>query len=222
MSKPFYFPIEMPVLGNPLISNGLTPSTDVELRITQSLTGLRSIGKAMEAITTLIAFSHSGLIVGALFFEWTWFASWETYRFLIPLALDAIILKFVHSCWMRNLTNIYTLHNLVLVIWLLGLFALSIWAVVDVTWFCGSQLPDFCTNMVDSTIETGYWIYTAFLWFTTILYLIETAFMAMAARHTRGIKQILGMTDGDLQALLAKALRGETTSYVHSIGSKFN
>jgi hypothetical protein len=220
-----HFPLmEMPMLNTRIGINPPTTATtaDTSLGVATALNGMKRVGTGMEVVTTLIAFSHCGMLVGALLFEWTWFQSWHTYRFLIPLLLDVLILKFVHSCWMHNLSNIFTLHNLILVIWLLGLWAMTIWALVDVFWFCPTEKPNYCTDMVDSTIEPGFWVYCAFLWFTTLLYTVEIALMAMAARYTRRLSQIMSMTEGDLQAMLLDALRGKTTSYVRGIGSKFN
>jgi hypothetical protein len=212
----------------PFISaSGLTPGAGhagipgsgvTELGINQGLNGLHSMRTAVTFLTTIIAIGVAMMIIALPLMEWTWFSSWQTYRFLIPAVLGALILPFVLYAAARNLTRVYTFHLIVIGVWFLILLALTIWSLVDLFWACPTNLEDFCTNTIDPTIEIGYWFFSISVWLQTVLYIGELIVMGTARKHATRLRVIFGLPEHALAVMMLDNVPGGVSRYVKGIG----
>jgi len=96
---------------------------------------------------------------------------------------------------------------------------LSIWAIVDVAWYCGDALPLYCTNGITATILTSYWVAAISLWIVTILWGIAfIVFIFIRRANLRLMNRFSGIEQKALFELLFQSGKFPT-EYVTGIGA---
>lgn len=213
-SSGFIFPLDT-VEGFTPVGTKARPSS---LGVSLAMQNMQTIGRVLDVLTLILVLSLITTTIGAFLFKWNWFLETISYRFLIPIFAQMLVMWFVHRSWRRNLRNPWTLLNLMLVFWTLYLLAMSIWLAVDILAICPQDKPNYCTNTVDETIETGFWVYSVGFWVSTVGFFIELGLMASATRNAYRLTNFDGLSNEAAEKLLMEATMKQS-NIIKSIGS---
>ena len=187
---------------------------------TDTISIIRRSAKAMIAITFFEGLAQIAIVLSLylIVIDGGWTTTPQGYRFILPAAIGILMFGAMIYSYSHNMKRIFELHNILAVIWLIILIVLTVWAIVDVAWFCPSKLPDFCTDTVVATIEIGYWVYATGIWVGMIAYIADLAVMASIERQMELMKST--WTEAEFQQIWKDAFHMKSTShYITGIGS---
>ena len=191
----------------------------------EAIAGLKRLGRIVLALSLAFLINAIFGVVSLLFIQLTvtsWFSDFHTYFVAIAVILGVALWPFSFWAFKRNIIgSTYGFFFGVVGVIIIAFLALVIWALVEWFLFCPTDMPDICTNTMDSTIERGWMFFVIYSIIELVLFALSFAVMYSVRRYYKTlVSNFAGMDEAAVIKLIYDAMFGSAPSYVTGIGMK--
>lgn len=188
-----------------------------------ALEGMHKLGRWFFIITVLVdAALLLGFFAVLLIGLPSWFDNFPGWRIFLPPLIASQLLPFIMWSFSRNLrSSTYTFFLVVMLVFLFPMVVLAIWIVIELTWYCPSHKPLYCTDGISSALTTGYILYVSGVIVQVVAYVAALFFMRSAKHHYTKLTSSFGLTEADAAQAVLDAATGKSSRYVKGIGGRY-